>query len=93
MKDKTIQEGDAYAAVCEAKELRGRVRILGLGPTPQEVGTPGLKALMSTRMQMEIVARQNAESKNRANSRQYAQGRTNVEVLPQHGSNSRQYAV
>jgi len=101
LKDKTIQEGDAYAAVCGAKELRGRVRVLGLGPTPQEVGTPGLKALMSTRMQMEIVARQNAESKNRAleqrilelEEERLAQGRTNVEVLPQHGSNSRQYAV
>jgi len=56
---------------------------------------------MSTRMQMEIVARQNAESKNRAleqrilelEEERLAQGRTNVEVLSQHGSNSRQYAI
>ena len=96
LKDRTIQEGDAYAAVCGAKEPRGRVRVLGLGPTPQEIGTPGLKALMSTRMQMEIFARQKAESKNRAleqriaelEEERMAQGRTNVEVLSQHGSNS-----
>jgi len=101
LKDRTIQEGDAYAAVCGAKEPRGRVRVLGLGPTPQEIGTPGLRALMSTRMQMEIFARQKAKSKNRAleqriaelEEERMAQGRTNVEVLSQHGSNSRQYAV
>ena len=61
MKDRTIQEGDAYAAVCGAKEPRGHVRILGLVPTPQEIGTLGLRALMSTRMQMEIFAQQKAE--------------------------------
>jgi len=59
--DRTIQEGDAYAAACGAKEPRGRVRVLGLGPTPQEIGTLGLKALMSTRIQMEIFAQQKAE--------------------------------
>jgi len=47
LKGKTIQEGDVYAAVCGAKEPRGRVRVLGLGPTPQEIGIPGLKGLMS----------------------------------------------
>jgi len=101
LKDKTIQDGDAYAAVCGVKEPRGRVRLLGLGPTPQEIGTPGLKGLMSTRMQMEIWGRQKAESKNRAleqrirelEEERIAQGRTNVDVLSQHGSNSRQYAV
>ncbi len=101
MKDKTIQEGDAFAAVCGAKEPRGRVRVLGLGPTPQEVGIPGLKALMSTRMQMEIWGRQEAERKNKAYEQRIAEleeemmarERANVEVLSQHGSNSRQYAV
>ena len=100
LKDRTIQEGDAFAAVAGAKEPRGRVRVLGLGPTPQEIGTPGLKALMSTRMQMEIFSRQKAESRNRTLEQRIVEleeeriaQRTNVEVLSQHGSNSRQYAV
>ena len=101
LKDKTIQEGDVYAAVCGAKEPRGRVRVLGLGPTPQEIGTPGLKGLMSTRLQAEIWGRKRAESKNIAleqrirelEDERIAQGRTNVDVLSHHGSNSRQYAV
>ena len=101
MKDRIIQEGDAYAAVCGVKEPRGRVRVFGLGPSPQEIGTPGLKGLMSTRMQMEILARQKAESKNRTleqriremEEERIEQGRTNVDVLSQHGSNSRQYVV
>jgi len=59
--------------------------ILGLGPIPQEVGTPGLKALMSTRMHMEIRARQQAESKNRAYEQHITEleeeRMTNAEVL------------
>ncbi|RLM99005.1 uncharacterized protein C2845_PM06G26040 [Panicum miliaceum] len=51
--DKTIQQGDAYAVVCGLKEPKGCVRVLGLGPTPQEIGTPGLKSYMPTRIQME----------------------------------------
>jgi len=43
LKDKTIQEGDAYAAVCGAKEPRGRVRVLGLGPTPKRLVPLGSK--------------------------------------------------
>jgi hypothetical protein len=35
---------------------------MGLGPTPQEVGTPGLKCYVPTRLQMEIFARMKAES-------------------------------
>jgi hypothetical protein len=74
---------------------------LGLGPTPQEIGTPGLKGLMSTRLQAEIWGRKRAESKNIAleqrirelEEERIAQGRTNVDVLSHHGSNSRQYAV
>lgn len=53
MKERSIQQGDAFAAVCGEKEPRGRVRVLGLGPTPQEVGTPGLKCYTPTRLQME----------------------------------------
>jgi len=41
LKQKTIQQGDAYAAACGEKEPRGCVRVLGLGPTPQDVGTRG----------------------------------------------------
>jgi hypothetical protein len=101
LKDKTIQEGDVYASVCGAKETRGRVRVLGLGPTPQGIGTPGLKGLMSTWLQAEIWGRKKAESKNIAleqrirelEDERIAQGRTNVDVLSHHGSNSRQYAV
>jgi hypothetical protein len=52
-------------------------------------------------MQMEIFARQKAESLNRTleqrilelEEERIAQGRANVEVLSQHGSTSRQYAV
>jgi hypothetical protein len=35
---------------------------MGLGPTPQDVGTPGLKCYAPTRLQMEIFARMKAES-------------------------------
>ncbi|TVU41233.1 hypothetical protein EJB05_14734, partial [Eragrostis curvula] len=37
LKERTIQEGDAFAAVCGPKEPKGCVRVLGLGPTPQDV--------------------------------------------------------
>jgi len=64
LKDKAIQQGDAFAVVCGEKEPRGRVRCLGLGPTPQDIGAPGLKAYSSTRLQIQILARQKAESDN-----------------------------
>ena len=32
--DKTIQKGNAYAVVCGIKEPKGRVHVLGVGPTP-----------------------------------------------------------
>ena len=53
MTEKSIQEGDAFAAACEKKEQKGRVRVLGLGPTPQTVGTPGVKGYTPTRLQMQ----------------------------------------
>jgi len=56
---KTIQEGDAFAAACGEKEPKGRVCVLGLGPTPQSVGTPGVKSYIPTRIQ--VMARRDAE--------------------------------
>jgi hypothetical protein len=43
------------------KEPRGRVRVLGLGPTPQDVGTPGTRGKLNTRALVEMVARREAE--------------------------------
>ena len=42
------------------------MRVLGLGPTPQDVGTPGLKCFIPTRLQMEILARKKAEGEKAA---------------------------
>lgn len=50
MVDRTIQQGDAYAIVCGLKEPKGRVRVLGVGPTPQDIGTPELKSYVPTRI-------------------------------------------
>lgn len=60
-KEKSIKEGDLYARVCGMKEPRGRVRVLGQGPTPQDVGTPGTRGKVNTRILVEIVARREAE--------------------------------
>ena len=101
MKDRSIQEGDAYVAVCGEKEPKGRVRVLGLGPTPQEIRTPGLKSYMSTRLQLEVLARKNSEIAQATleqrivelEEQRMAQERQNAETLSQHGSNSRQHMV
>uniref|UniRef100_A0A0A9B0I4 Transposase Tnp1/En/Spm-like domain-containing protein n=1 Tax=Arundo donax TaxID=35708 RepID=A0A0A9B0I4_ARUDO len=66
LKERTIQQGDVFAAVCGEMEPRGYVRVMGLGPTPQDVGTPGLKCYTPTRLQMEILARKKAESEKAA---------------------------
>jgi hypothetical protein len=62
LKERTIKEGDIFAVVCGEKELKGYILVMGLGPTPQEVGTLGLKCCAPTRLQMEIFARMKAES-------------------------------
>ncbi|CAN6219876.1 unnamed protein product [Urochloa humidicola] len=100
LKGKTIQEGDAFAVVCGEKEPRGRVRGLGLGPTPQDVGTPGLRAYTPTRLQMEVLARKKLENEKAALEQRIAEmetayeeeriARHNAEMLSQNGSNSRQ---
>lgn len=95
LKDRSIQEGDVYAAVCGVKEPKGRVRVLGLGPTPQEIGTPGLKSYMPTRLQLEVLARKKAESVKATLEQRIVelQEQVHEETLSQHGSNSRQHMV
>jgi hypothetical protein len=60
-KEKSLKEGDLFARVVGMKEPRGYVRVLGLGPTPQDVGTPGTRGKVSTRVLVEMVARREAE--------------------------------
>jgi hypothetical protein len=102
--DMTIQQGDAFAPVCGAKEPRGRVRCLGLGPTPQDIGTPGLKAYSSTKLQIQVLARQKAERDNlvlrksisemqEREEQRMAQEFLNIKTNSHHGSNSRQHMV
>ena len=93
LKQKTIQQGDAYVAACGEKEPRGRVRVLGLGPTPQDVGTPGLKSYKPTRLQIEVLARKKAERKNAALQQRIAEMEEDMEIMSQHGSNSRHHVV
>ena len=81
------------------------MRVLGLGPTPQSVGTPGVKSYTPTRIQMEVLARRNAEDE-QASLRQriveleekllgerLAHERSNMENISQNGSNSRHHVV
>jgi hypothetical protein len=57
----SIAEGDLYAHTFGEKEPRGRVRMLGTGPTPQSVGAPGTKAKVPTKLAMEMQLRRRAE--------------------------------
>ncbi|KAM3271200.1 hypothetical protein ACQJBY_041774 [Aegilops geniculata] len=45
------------------KEPRGRVRVLGLGPTPQDMGTPGTRGKLSTRVLVEMEGLREAEKR------------------------------
>ena len=76
------------------------MHVLGLGPTPQDVGTPGLKCYAPTRLQMEVLARKRAEREVAALQQRLAEQeekisdeRENVEILSQNGSNSRHHVV
>ncbi|KAM0832908.1 hypothetical protein ACQ4PT_064618 [Festuca glaucescens] len=104
LKEKPIQEGDLYAHVFGEKEPKGCVRVLGLGRTPQNVGTPGIKAKVPTKLAMEIELRQQAEQRasnllDRMEELQrqfvemqkvvYSQGSHNVETHSPHNSFSR----
>ena len=61
MEGNSIEEGDLYAHTFGEKEPRGRVRMLGTGPTPQSVGAPGTKAKLPTKLAMQIQLRRRAE--------------------------------
>jgi len=98
LKEKIIQQGDIYAVVCGEKVPRGRVRGLGLGPTPQDVGTPDLRSYAPTRLQMEVLARKKAESYNAvleqrivemlAEKEEERMARSDVEIMSQNGFNA-----
>ncbi|XP_008645621.3 uncharacterized protein [Zea mays] len=101
LKEKTIQEGDVFALVCGEKEPKGYIRAVGLGPTPQDIGTPGLKGYAPTRLQMEILARTKAEKDKAALEKRILQLQAEIEEraqldrasegpMSQHGSTSRQ---
>nr|XP_034574278.1 uncharacterized protein LOC117838379 [Setaria viridis] len=102
LKERTIEEGELFATVCGEKKPRGRVRGLGLGPTPQEVGTPGLRNYKPTRLQMEILARKKLEIEKNTLERRIVEmeeaheeermARHNADHLSQHGSNSRPHS-
>jgi hypothetical protein len=76
---------------------------MGLGPTPQDVGTAGLKCYAPTRLQMEIFAHMKAESDKaaleqwvlelQAQMEQKTQGRPSEEPTSQHDSTCRQPLV
>ncbi|XP_015619988.1 uncharacterized protein [Oryza sativa Japonica Group] len=104
LKNKTIQEGDLYSRVCGTKEPRGRVRVLGKGPTPQDVGTPGTRSRMPTRLQLEIESHRQTKQEvvclnkrmddmqQRFNIMEHmvmSQGVQNIETSSHHASNSR----
>ena len=105
MIQKTIQEGDAFAAACGEKEPKGHVCVLGLGPTPQSVGTPGVKSYIPTRIQVEVMARRDAEAEQEALRQRIMEleqqlleerlehERANMENISQNGSNSRHLVV
>jgi len=62
LRDKSIQEGDAYSYVCGA-ERNGYVRVVALGPSPADLEIPGARKYTSTRLQMEIEAHRESDRK------------------------------
>jgi hypothetical protein len=99
--ERTIEQGDTLAAACGANELRGRVRALGLGPTPQDIRIAGMKCYPSTKFQMEVLARKTAEQRiaeleeqmKRLEERHAEERQNFMEVMSHNGSNSRHHAV
>ncbi|WVZ71926.1 hypothetical protein U9M48_020455, partial [Paspalum notatum var. saurae] len=100
LKNRTIQQGDAFAHVCGIKEPRGCVRVLGLGPTSTEIGAPGMKSYVPTRVQIEDLARKKNEHEKAALEQRIKEleeqvleermvrESVNVETGSQRGSNS-----
>jgi len=100
LSQRTIEEGDAFAAACGEKEPKGCVHVLGLGPTPQSVGTPRVKSYTPARIPMEVLAHRNAEAEQAALQQRIveleeklpherlAHERSNMENISQNGSNS-----
>jgi hypothetical protein len=78
---------------------------LGLGPTPQDIGTPGLRSYTPTRLQMEVVARKKAEHEKAALEQRIAEMEEkmqdqrmahemgDVEIISHDGSNTRHHPV
>ena len=62
LRDKSIQEGDAYSYLCAA-EKNGYVRVVGLGPSLVDLEMPGARKYTSTRLQMEIEARRQSDKR------------------------------
>jgi hypothetical protein len=82
------------------KRRQEDVRVFGLGPTPQDVGTPGLKSYTPTRLQMEVLAHKKAEREKAALEQRIVEmkeelqdERENMEIISQNGSNSRHHVV
>ena len=81
------------------------MRVLGLGPTPQSVGTLGVKSYIPTRIQVEVMARRDAEAEQEALRQRIMEleqqlleerlehERANMENISQNGSNSRHLVV
>ena len=65
------------------KEPKGYVRVLGLGPTPQDIGTPELKSYTATRLQMEILARTKVQSEKAALEERVLELQTQIEQRAQ----------
>ena len=76
-----IQQGDVFAVALGSKEPRGRVRALGLGPTPHDVDIAGLKCYTPTRFQMEVLARKKAESRNEALEQRLTQMEVQMQMM------------
>jgi hypothetical protein len=97
LRQRTIQQGDAFAVACGEKEPRGRIRGLGLRPTPQDIGIPGMKSYTPTRLQMQALALKKAEREKESLQQRVAEMEEkmaeNGELNSHNGSNLREHVV
>jgi hypothetical protein len=82
-----------------------QVRVLGLGPTPQDIGTSGLRSYTPTRLQMEVIAHKKAEREKAALEQRIAEMEEkmleqrmaheikDVEIISHDGSTTRHHLV